>query len=79
MRDEQTTAELSLDEILADFNPTRSDQPSRLTGGTTITIWVSPEDKARWNRLQRMSGRRFAKKARELLLAAIELAEAKAS
>lgn len=64
----------SLDEILANFNPT---EESNLTGA--VTIWLPAEDKAAWDRLQHSTGRRFSKKAREILQAAIQIAEASAS
>lgn len=69
---------MSLREILGDFNPTgqiKSDSRSR----HAVTIWLSPEDKARYDRLQAASGRGFSKKAREALMALIALAEARAS
>lgn len=79
MREETRTAEPSLDEILSTFDPKETSPKSRLTGGTSITLWVSPEDKERFNQLQLKTNRRFGKKARELLLAAMEIAEARAS
>ena len=66
----------TIDEMLGDFSPAKSEK-SNLTNGKTVTIWVSPEMKARYDSLQEKSGRRFGKKARELLLALIEAAEAK--
>ena len=67
---------ISMDEILGDFNPKEKARGSNLKGGT-VTIWLSPEDKARYNQLQECSGGRFSKKAREALLALIAAAEAR--
>jgi hypothetical protein len=66
----------SLNEILGDFNPSEASDKSALNGGT-VTIWLSAADKARYDQLQIKSGRRFSKKAREALLALIEIAEAR--
>lgn len=64
----------SLKEILGDFNPSVSAQPDS-RARHAVTIWLSPEDKARYDRLQEMSRREFSKKAREALRALITLAE----
>jgi hypothetical protein len=64
----------SLDEILDNFNP---GEGSNLT--SAITIWLPDEIKDAYDRLQERTGRRFSKKVRELLQAAIEIAEARAS
>ena len=66
---------LSLDAILAEFNPMEPRAPKAPcpnAGGATITVWLSPDDKARYDRLQQLSGRRFGKKLRELIRAAID-------
>lgn len=65
----------SLNEILKDFNPTEPtmDEKQRLTANVTICVPV--EVKEKFDRLQIKSNRRFGKKAREALLALIELAE----
>jgi len=65
---------ISLDSILADFGTedlARANWRSRVA----VTVWLSPEFKARYDKLQQASGRRFHKKVRELLQAAIEQAE----
>lgn len=70
--------ELSIEDILGDFDVTKPVTNSGLTGGT-VTIWLSSEDKARYDRLQERSGRKFSKKAREVLIALIDIAESRAS
>lgn len=70
--------EKTIEGILGDFKPTASGNRSSLTGGT-VTIWLSAEDKARYDRLQKMSGRKFSNKTREVLLAVMELAEQRMS
>lgn len=69
----------SLDDILGDFNPGDSSGKSSLKSGAPIAVWLSAEDKARYDKLQQTSGRRFCKKLRELILAAMEVAESRAS
>lgn len=69
----------SLDEILSGFNPSESTSESSLKQRDAVTIWLPPAAKARYDRLQELSNRRFSKKVREILLAAIEQAEARAS
>lgn len=77
---EKTMSEV-LGEILDDFAPAVSQTPGigPSRGGQPVTIWLRAEDKVRYDRIQRSSGRRFSKKAREVILALIELAEAKVS
>lgn len=69
--------EKTIEDLLGDFRPVQSANRSTLTGGT-VTIWLSAEDKARYDRLQEMSGRKFSKKVREVLMAIIERAEQRA-
>jgi hypothetical protein len=78
MRDEKATAELSLDQIFSDLDLS-SDNEAMPARGTTITLWIPVEAKERYVRLQRRTGRRFSKKVRDLILAAITMAESKAS
>ena len=66
----ETTTTKSLDAILADFS---TEEPK--AADRAVTIWVPAEYKARYDRLQKVSDRRFCKKVREALLALIELAE----
>lgn len=65
-----------LDAILGDFKLTDA---SAKEPETTLTIWISSEYKARYSRLQKLSKRRFARILREIVQAAIEKTEAKAS
>lgn len=59
----------SLDEIIAGF---ASDVSVPGPGGRkALTIWLSPTDKERYDRIQRKSGKRFCDKLRELVVAAI--------
>lgn len=68
----------SLDEILNGFTVDASDQ-SRRQDGTTLSIWLTLEEKARYKRIQQRSGRRFHVTLRELVLTAIERAEEQVS
>jgi hypothetical protein len=69
--------EKTLNDILADFGPLNADRKTAGKGRSPVTIWLDPESKARYDKLQISSGRGFSKKAREVLLALIEAAEAK--
>jgi hypothetical protein len=69
----------SMDAILGNFDMNETENESRRKDCRPVTIWISASAKARYDRLQKLSGRRFSKKAREILLAAIDMAEAKAS
>jgi hypothetical protein len=70
----------SLDAILGDFGPAKSkSQKTVQRSSVTLTLWVPVEMKERYDRLQRLSGKAFSKKAREILEAAIQIAESKAS
>lgn len=68
----------SLDAILSNFNPSENEQESSLKDRECVTIWLPATMKARYDRLQEQSGRRFSKKIRELLLAAISRADTSA-
>lgn len=50
---------------------------ARETLGAPVTIWLPAEYKARYDRLQEMSKKRFCKKIRQIIQAAIEMAEAR--
>jgi shikimate kinase len=65
----------SLDEILADFDLSDTSNPSGLKSGGPVTIWLPAEFKERYDRLQKVSDRKFCKKVREALKVMIELAE----
>lgn len=67
-------AKHSLDQLLADFALHHCARDP----GRPVTVWLPSEYKTRYARLQKASGRQFGKKVRELILAAIELAESKA-
>lgn len=69
----------SLDQIIQNFDPTQSGSTSELKDGGAVTIWLPPEYKIAYDNLQRQSNRRFCKKAREILMAAIDVAQARAS
>lgn len=69
----------SLDQIIGDFNASEQTAASSMKLGGHITVVVPSEYKDRYNRIQQVSRRRFAKKLRELVLAAIDIAEAQAS
>lgn len=67
--------EKSLDRIIRSFDPS----PAQPALDASVTIWLPSEYKSRYDELQKQSGRRFAKKARELLMAAIDVARERAS
>lgn len=69
--------EKSLDTILGTFEPTEAREG--LMRGGCLTIWLTPEYKEKYDKLQGMSGRRFIKTLRELIQAAIDQTEARAS
>lgn len=66
-----------MSEILGDFGTIASPSGSRVRDGVPVTIWIPVEAKARYDRIQEKTGRQLSKKAREMLLALIEIAEAK--
>lgn len=76
-RDQSETATLSLAEILGDFNLQDSADASGLKSGGPVTIWLPADYKAKYDRLQKASDRRFCKKARKALQALIDLADQK--
>jgi len=65
----------SIDEILKDFDPSQTKKEEDLRGGM-VGIWLPAQHKVRYDKLQETSGRQFSKKAREVLLALIDAAEA---
>lgn len=71
--------ETSLDAIMESFDPTENDAPLRVKSGGCVSIWLPDPYKAQWDKLQSKTDRRFGKKVRELLVAAIEKAESQAS
>ena len=66
-----------LRDILGDFEPVVHPSPNSIKGGGPVTIWLPAQAKARYDRLQKSSGRGFSKKARQLILALIEMAESR--
>jgi hypothetical protein len=66
---------MGIEDLLSDFTVAETQSEARLSDGGTVTIWLLPEDKARYDRLQQMSKRKFGRKARQILLAAIDQAE----
>ena len=69
----------TLTEFLEDFSETEKGASgfSATTGGKPLTLWLPAEAKARYDKLQERSNRKFSKKAREALLALIAAAEAR--
>ena len=67
-----------IQKLMEDFDPKASEQDRDYKYGRPVTVWLSAEDKARYDRIQKMSGRRFSKKLREVLKAALDVAEEKA-
>lgn len=70
--------EKTISEILGDFSPTKTEHAS-LKDGKPVTIWLPADAKARYDKLQESSGRRFSKKAREALIVLIAMAEARSA
>jgi hypothetical protein len=67
----------SFDQILGDFSPATETISDRVSDGKMVGIWIPAEYKARYDKLQLKSRLKFGKKAREVLLALIEAAEAR--
>lgn len=67
----------SLDEILGDFESKQSSSGQSVKAGGPVCIWMAPDLKSRYDRLQEVSGGKFSKKLREIMAAAIEVAESK--
>lgn len=65
----------SLEGILADFDP--KDPTSDPHHRRPVTLWLPPEEKDRYDRLQKLSHKRFGQKAREALIALMAVAEKK--
>ena len=60
---------------LDDFGPTEPDNGISIKGGKPITVWLPAGYKERFDKIQSASGRRLSKKAREALMALIDIAE----
>ena len=67
----------TISELLGDFSATPAKDKQSLKGRGPVTIWLPPDAKERYDRLQMKSGKTFSKKVRELLLVMIEKAEVK--
>jgi hypothetical protein len=68
----------AIEDLMKDFNPTELQPEHRSRGGKPVTIWLSAETKARYDKIQKLSQRRFNQKLREIIEAALEVAEKKA-
>jgi hypothetical protein len=69
----------SLDQIMQGFDADETESVSSLKSGRPITIWLPAEYKAAYEQIQSRSGRRFTKKLRELIQAAIDVTQERAS
>lgn len=65
---------MTLDQILADFEMNVTPAGTGIQR-QSVTIWLDPEYKERYDRLQRNSRREFSKKAKAALMALINLAD----
>lgn len=71
--------ELSLQSLMQDFDPAPPPNRNRLNEGGTVTIWLSKDQKDRYDRIQQTSNRQFTRKIREIIIAAMDLAEEKSA
>jgi len=68
----------TISNFLADLEPENTGvRHSRISDGRPIGIWVNDEIHARYNRIQKVTHRRFGKKMRQILIFALEAAEKK--
>lgn len=67
-----------MDDILSGFS-VDAVNAGKKQGETTLSIWLTQEQKARYKAIQQRSGRRFYGTLRELVLTAIERAEEQVS
>lgn len=65
----------AIENLLGDFSPSPLESTKNLKEGRPVTIWLPSDTKAKYDSLQEKSGRRFGKKAREVLIELIALAE----
>lgn len=61
-----------LDEILSDFNFHGSDLQSELRNGRPISTWVPGPYKAKYDLIQKLSGRKYSKILRRLIMMSID-------
>lgn len=66
---------ITITELLGGFGDDFLDEPKTMKEGRPVTIWMPKEVKIKFDNLQKKSNRRFGKKAREVLIALIDLAE----
>lgn len=64
----------SLDAIIDDFVALQTEQPDP-SNRKAITIWVTPEYKEKYDRVQKRSGRQFWNKLQQVVYAAIDRCE----
>lgn len=67
----------TMEDLLGDFCLTSGSEANSLKERHAVTIWLPAEAKARYDLLQEKSERRFSKKAREVLIQLITLAESR--
>lgn len=60
----------SIDEILQSFDQDSTE--SKLRDGCTLTFWVSPEIKKKYDTIQRRSKRRFSRVLKEVIEESIQ-------
>jgi hypothetical protein len=64
-----------LEDVLGDFAAPQLDPDVTVRYGRPVTVWLPHPYKVKYDMLQIQSGKRLSKKARELLMALIDLAE----
>lgn len=69
----------SLDAILDGFEPETPAARETVKSGAPVTIWLSAEYKEKYDRIQERSRKRFCKKVRELIQAAIDRCDPEAA
>lgn len=69
---------ISLDAILDDLEVVGAEGGPDWTDRRAVTVWLRTREKERFDKLQKRTRRDFGRKLRELILAAMDVAEAKA-
>lgn len=59
-------------DIIRDFEINEPKLRNSLTDGTPLTIWVTKDDKKRYDEVQKLSDRRFSKALRRIIVAALD-------
>lgn len=67
----------SLDAIMGNFDLIEPASTESTKDRKPVTFWVPGAYKDRYDNLQQISGRKFGKKAKEVFLAVIDLADAR--